>query len=187
MVSSFKKESKKTGFELDAFVLPDLKNQQDQKKSELKKNNSIDPSKIIKVILRKIKRNDSFMTFTNQINEISKILQMKYASANDIAQVILNDIPLTSKLLKIVNSSFYGHFSKDGVSTITEAMIVVGTDQVKSLAASLKLIDLMQNIGDSNLLKEKTLKSLQRSIVSEQIAKKSEFVNSEKLKMPSIA
>ncbi len=81
---------------------------------------------------------------------------MKYASANDIAQAILNDVPLTSKLLKLVNSSYYAHFSAEGISTITEAMIIVGTDQIKFLAASLKLIELMQDLGDSNILKETT-------------------------------
>lgn len=162
----------KTGFDLDAFDLP--------------KPPEIDPKKIIARIQRKVKRNDSFLTFSRQVSDVNKMLHMKYASANDIAQVILNDVPLTSKLLKLVNSSYYSHFSENGISTISEAMIIVGTDQVKFLAASLKLIEMMQNLGDSRILKEKTLKSLQRSIIAGQIARKGGYVGSEKLQVSAI-
>ncbi|MCG8634061.1 MAG: HDOD domain-containing protein [Desulfobacterales bacterium] len=167
------------GFDLDAFKLPEKAVQKHQA-------NAVDPKKIIRLIFSKIKRNDSFHTFSSQIGQVNKILQMKYASANDIAQAILNDVPLTAKLLKLVNSSFYAHFSTEGISTITEAMIIVGTDQIKFLAASLKLIELMQNLGDSNILKEKTLKSLQRGIIAGQIAKEGGFVSSEKLQVSSL-
>ncbi len=146
----------------------------------------VDPKKIIQLILSKIKRNDSFLTFSKQIGEVNKILQMKYSSANDIAHVLLKDVPLTSKLLKLVNSSFYGQFSTSGISTISEAMIIVGTDQIKFMAASLKLIEFMQNLDDSDILKEKTLKGLQRSIVAGQIVKEGGYSGSEILQVSSV-
>ncbi|MCG8688198.1 MAG: HDOD domain-containing protein [Desulfobacterales bacterium] len=181
-----KETQEKSGFDLDTFDVLGLDKQAPRKKTNGDTPTDVDPTHIINLVLRKIKKNDSFLTFSNQISEVNNILKMKYASANDIAQVILNDVSLTSKLLKLVNSSFYSHFSPDGISTISEAMIIVGTDQVKFLAASLKLIELMQNLGDSNLLKSKILKSLKRGFVADQVAKKGGFIGSEKLQVSSI-
>ncbi|MBU1194930.1 MAG: HDOD domain-containing protein [Proteobacteria bacterium] len=124
----------------------------------------------IKDILTKILKNDSFLSFSNQITDVNKILSMKYSSASDIADVILKDVALTSKLLKLVNSSFYGQFSHKGIATISEAMIILGTEEIKLAAASLKIYELMQNIATIAILKDKTLKALQRSLIARQIA-----------------
>lgn len=124
----------------------------------------------VKEILKKILTDDSFLSFSGQIRDVNKILQMKYSSANDIAGVILKDVALTSKLLKLVNSSFYGQFSHKGISTISEAMIILGTEEIKLAAASLKIYELMQDIANIKILKNKTLKALQRSIIARQIA-----------------
>ncbi|MCD4718894.1 MAG: HDOD domain-containing protein [Desulfobacula sp.] len=124
----------------------------------------------VKEILKKILDEDSFLSFSSQIRDVNEILQMKYSSANDIANVILKDVALTSKLLKLVNSSFYGQFSHKGIATISEAMIILGTEEIKLAAASLKIYELMQDIANIKILKNKTLKALQRSIIARQIA-----------------
>lgn len=124
----------------------------------------------VKKILTKILGDNSFLSFSGQIKDVNKILQMKYSSANDIADVILKDVVLTSKLLKLVNSSFYGQFSHKGIATISEAMIILGTEEIKLAAASLKIDELMQDIANIKILKNKTLKALQRSIIARQIA-----------------
>lgn len=133
-------------------------------------NKNIDFKIFIKDILTKILENDSFLSFSNQIMDVNKILSMKYSSASDIANVILKDVALTSKLLKLVNSSFYGQFSHKGISTVSEAMIILGTEEIKLAAASLKIYELMQDIATITILKDKTLKALQRSLIARQIA-----------------
>jgi HD-like signal output (HDOD) protein len=124
----------------------------------------------VKEILKKILSDDSFLSFSGQIRDVNKILQMKYSSANDIAGVILKDVALTSKLLKLVNSSFYGQFSYKRIATVSEAMIILGTEEIKLAAAGLKIYELMQDIANIKILKNKTLKALQRSIIARQIA-----------------
>lgn len=113
---------------------------------------------------------DSFLSFSRQVSNVNKILTMKYSSANDIADVILKDMALTSKVLKLVNSSFYRHFSNKGISTISEAMIILGTDEVRSAAAGLKIYEMMSGLANAKLLRDKSLKGLQRSIMARQIA-----------------
>ena len=140
----------------------------------------------VKEILKKILADDSFLSFSGQIRDINKILHLKYSSAKDIAKVILKDVALTSKLLKLVNSSFYGQFSHKGIATISEAMIILGTEEIKLTAASLKIYELMQDVASIKILKIKTLKALQRSIIARQIAIDEGIKNAEAIQISAM-
>jgi len=133
----------------------------------------VDPSNykiFVRSLFEIIKNDQSFLTFSRQISDVNKILSMKYSSANDIADVILMDVALTSKLLILVNSSFYGQFSDKGVLTVSEAMIILGTEEIKLAAASLKIYELMRSLSNIQILKDKTIKGLLRSIIAKQVA-----------------
>lgn len=121
-------------------------------------------------ILKQMKGQESFLSFSRQLSDVNQILVMKYSSAQDIADVILKDMALTSKVLKLVNSSVYRQFSSRGIATISEAMIILGTDEIRTLAASIKIYEMMQDMANSRILKEKTLKGLQRGIMARQLA-----------------
>lgn len=146
----------------------------------------IDYKDFIKEILRKVLGNESFLSFSRQITDVNRILSMKYSSADDIARVILKDVALTSKLLNLVNSSYYGQFSNKGVSTISEAMIILGTKEIKMAAASLKIYEMMQNIATISILRDKTFKSLQRSLVARQIAIDEGLADAEELQISAM-
>lgn len=160
------------GIELDVIDFSQFNNISALKSPPSKRaqNKQTDYKIFIKDILTKILENDSFLSFSSQITDVNRILSMKYSSASDIADVILKDVALTSKLLKLVNSSFYGQFSHKGIATISEAMIILGTEEIKLAAASLKIYELMQDIANIAILKNKTLKALQRSLMARQIA-----------------
>ena len=159
------------GIELDALDFSQLRKMPVIDPAPKPKFEKIDAKEFVKGIYKKILDNDSFLSFSGQINDVNRILQTKYSSAADIAKVILKDVALTTKLLKLVNSSFYGHFSNKGIPTISEAMIILGTEEIKLAAASLKLYEFMQDIATVKILKDKALKSLQRSLVARQIAR----------------
>ncbi|NOX34101.1 MAG: HDOD domain-containing protein [Deltaproteobacteria bacterium] len=158
------------GIELDVIDLSQSDRISPARKNFRQDSQEIDYKIFVKDILKKILTNDAFLSFSVQIRDVNKILKMKYSSANDIAGVILKDVALTTKLLKLVNSSFYGQFSNKGISTISEAMIILGTEEIKLAAANLKIYELMQDITNIKILKKKTLKALQRSIIARQIA-----------------
>lgn len=54
------------------------------------------------------------------------------ASAGDLASVLAADQVLTAKLIKVSNSAFYGYARK--VSTVREAIVVLGFKQVRQIA-----------------------------------------------------
>ncbi len=158
------------GIELDAIDLSNLNLGPSGKEVGKTPSDPEDFKVFANGILKKMKAQEAFLSFSRQLDEVNQILVMKYSSAQDIADVILRDMALTSKVLKVVNSSFYRHFSPKGISTISEAMIILGTDEIRSLAASLKIYEMLQDRANSRILKEKTLKGLQRSVMARQLA-----------------
>lgn len=124
----------------------------------------------IEIVFQKMEREGDFPSFSKQIFEINKILNRKYASAKDIADVIMKDFSLSSKLLKLVNSSFYGYFGRGGVSSVEKAMIILGADLVQQAAASLMLFEQMQKNSYSTELKEISLKTLMSGHLAKELA-----------------
>lgn len=60
-------------------------------------------------------------------------------SMSDVAQVIVHDPAITARLLKLVNSPFFGLVSK--VDTMTHAINLLGTQQVHDLVLATVVVD----------------------------------------------
>ncbi len=70
-------------------------------------------------------------------------------SSRHIGEIISKDQALTAKLLKLVNSAFYGFPSK--VDTISRAVTIIGTRQLSTLALGLSVISRFKNISSDVL------------------------------------
>lgn len=64
--------------------------------------------------------------------QILRLFRNENITLKQIEELIEKDPPLAAKILKIVNSSFYGLLSK--VSTIEHAVIILGINEVRSVA-----------------------------------------------------
>jgi putative nucleotidyltransferase with HDIG domain len=109
--------------------------------------------------------------------QVIKATEDKNASLESIAQVISKDVALTGKILKISNSTFYGRPSK--VSSVREAIGVLGTRTVKSIALSVSVYDLCNRLENSLDIRDFWRHSLEAAIVSELIAKKVKYEKAE--------
>lgn len=67
----------------------------------------------------------------------------------DIANTLLEDAGLSARLLKLANSAFYSFPSK--VDTVTKAVTIIGTNQLRDLALATSVISLFKGI-DSSLI-----------------------------------
>lgn len=61
----------------------------------------------------------------------SELLDNPRSNSNDIGEVVATDPSLTTRLLKLVNSSFYGFAAK--INTIPRAISLVGTRELREL------------------------------------------------------
>ena len=159
-----------SGIELDLIELPDLPELDDDAAADKNLYKQLEFSNILEDLDKKMKSGKFLHTFTAQVEEINRVIRMKYSSTRDIASVILKDVALSSKVLSIVNSCYYGQFSQKGISSIPEAMVILGTEEVQQAAATLLLFEFMRDISKSEVLKEKSLESLMRGIMAKEIA-----------------
>ncbi len=74
--------------------------------------------------------------------KVIELTENPNVSLKDIAQTIQNDQGLAAKVLKTVNSSFYGLTRK--CSTINQAMVALGLNAVKSLALGFSLVSMIK-------------------------------------------
>ena len=111
--------------------------------------------------------------------EIQRIMEDPDASFDDFSRVINADPNLSSQLLKLANSAYYGLRSK--VDTITHALRVVGLDQLCDLVFSIVVINQFQGIPRKLLDIENFWKhSLATAIAARNIAQQVEKISTER-------
>lgn len=84
-------------------------------------------------------------TLPTVVTRLVTLVDDSETSADDLNAVITQDPSLTAKVLKLVNSAFYG-FSRE-ISTVTEAVVILGFDAIKSLALSASVFDIFSGEG----------------------------------------
>lgn len=108
--------------------------------------------------------------FSDTVTDVTSTVNSDNTSATDVANSILKDASLTSRLLKMANSRYYnpGRYS---ITTITRAVMVLGFDQVRALALSLILIDSIENDTNREKIAEEMAQSFHAAVQAEQLAR----------------
>lgn len=84
--------------------------------------------------IEKIRGEESLLSLPQSLSEVLTLVGIGDYSMDDLANVIMQDPGLTSKVLKMANSSFYSHRSQ--ISSVHQATVILGGHQVKCLALS---------------------------------------------------
>ena len=80
------------------------------------------------------------------INRLLELIETPLSTAREINDVIKTDQSLTAKTLKLVNSAYYGFPRKIG--TVTDAVVILGFNTVRSLAVSATVCKLFEGGSD---------------------------------------
>jgi HD-like signal output (HDOD) protein len=91
-----------------------------------------DPKRFIRSI-------DTLPTLPSVVAKIGELVENPAASAADINKVIRQDIALSARILKLVNSSFYGFPRRIG--SVTHAVVILGFNTVRNVALSAFVVD----------------------------------------------
>jgi putative nucleotidyltransferase with HDIG domain len=89
---------------------------------------------------RLIARVEDLPTLPRTVLRITEMVNDPRASARDLSRIITDDQVLTARLLKLVNSSFYGFPQR--VSTVTGAIVLIGFDAIRNLLLTTSVFDL---------------------------------------------
>ena len=87
----------------------------------------------------------SFPTLPTVVNKINELVSQPETSAKDIEIVIAKDQVLTGKLLRLVNSPFYGFPQK--ITTISRAVGIIGFEALRNLIFSSSVVNLFRSQG----------------------------------------
>ena len=98
-----------------------------------------------KGILRKFRNFEHLFTLPSISKEIIHLAGDPMVAASKMAKIIEKDPVLTSRMLKVVNSAFYG-FRRQIVS-IEHAVVILGNDEVINLAFSIAVHQVMERIA----------------------------------------
>lgn len=90
---------------------------------------------------RQVEKITSLPTLPGSVTRITHMLDNPETTASEVGKEIAKDQVLSAKVLKLVNSGFYG-FSQP-ISTIPHAMVLLGFNVVKTLVLSTSVLDMM--------------------------------------------
>ena len=76
--------------------------------------------------------------------ELNEAIANPMSSAEHIGQIVNRSPSLTARMLKIVNSSFYGFPSK--IDKVSHAVSLIGTREITSLALGISIVSIFKNI-----------------------------------------
>ncbi|MHC4871024.1 MAG: HDOD domain-containing protein [Planctomycetota bacterium] len=89
---------------------------------------------------KKIEAITDLPTLPTVASQIVAIANSPKTSATDVGALINNDQALTTKVLKLVNSSFYGFPQQ--IKTINHAIVILGFNKVKNIVLTASVFDL---------------------------------------------
>ena len=101
---------------------------------------------------------NTFPALSGTISEINRIVADDSEGPQKLARVILQDVALTEKLLKLANTASYGQFGGD-INTISKAVVILGFETVRNVAMTLILLEFLQNKPQAAHLKEEIITS----------------------------
>ncbi len=129
-----------------------------------------DTDGILSFLLRRMKYKSDFPAFSKSVMDINeKTEKNPYTSARDLANIILKDYSLTNKLLKLVNSAFYGGVGK-GVTSIHHAVVILGMEQVRMTAAAMLVFTQIRDKSNIEELRDSMIKSFMSGLIEIEVA-----------------
>lgn len=112
--------------------------------------------------------------------KVNEMVDDPNCSAMDIGNVIVGDPSLSARLLRIVNSSYYGFAAK--VTTISRAVAIIGTQDLRNLILATSAVNVFNEIPNDLVNMETHWRhSVYTGIIAKLIAKRCRVLHNERL------
>jgi HD-like signal output (HDOD) protein len=140
----------------------------------------------LNLLWERIRRRGDMPGFTRAINAILASMRGEDERDFSMTQTVLSDPVLTQKVLRLANSSMYSAFGQH-ITTVSKAILVLGTEAIGHLALGLKLIEeLAKSTPDSLQAQVEMEKAVLAGMVAQQIAASAESRDPEEAVVCSI-
>jgi HD-like signal output (HDOD) protein len=100
-----------------------------------------DPSEKRKEVKKKLRKLEGLPTLPPIVQKLNALIEDERSSLTQIADLIEKDQVITTKVLRLANSAFYGFPRK--VSTVQQAMMLLGINVLKILIMTSSIFEII--------------------------------------------
>jgi HD-like signal output (HDOD) protein len=147
-----------------------------------KKDDELDEAqrreKALARLMHRISEHADFPTLRDSIGGIQKIARSDRAHLNQLSGLVLNDVGMTSKLLRIINAAFYVSVGGGSITSMDRAVALMGFESVGMLAASLMLFEKAPKGRDGEAVRHACSKALLSGLLAQQLCRSTRHVES---------
>ncbi len=121
-------------------------------------------------LLDRIRNQGDFPALAESISAINRIVSSDEESIASLSNLILKDLPLTTKLLRLVNSPSFIQYGGGNISMVSHAVAILGFDAVKNLVLTLRLFDSLKSRKHASNLKDEFLRALYCGVLAREVS-----------------
>jgi HD-like signal output (HDOD) protein len=121
-------------------------------------------------LMRRMRSKTDFPALSASVSRVQALSESDTDSLQTLCDEILQDVALTQKLLRVVNTAHYRRAGTDPISTISRAVSLIGVAGVRNLALSLMLLDHMQDQSHAQQLKQAFLHTVMAGTLASELA-----------------
>ena len=102
------------------------------------------PEKTVKLILDRSEKLGDLPIFGATANKVRVVSSKPDSHAMELASIIMKDVNLSAKLLKLANSPFFNR-GTGKISSISRAVVILGYELIKNMCLTIKLVESFQD------------------------------------------
>jgi HD-like signal output (HDOD) protein len=114
-------------------------------------------------------RDEEMPIFGHTVQSVLSVAEDDNAPAAQLARVVLQDASMTTRVLKLANSTYYNP-REQGISTISRAVIVLGFNTVRNMCLSISLVDSFVQGSNRDRLTTELARAIHAAVQARSIA-----------------
>jgi HD-like signal output (HDOD) protein len=134
--------------------------------------------KALEAVLRRLGDSSGFPTLSTTISDVNRVVSSDSHSAQQITQVILRDVSLTTKLLQLVNSAVYGQY-RGRIRTVSRAVLILGCEAVRNAAMTLMMLEFSKGRPQERSLQDELIGAFFAGVLSKALCERLGMPNAE--------
>ncbi|HET8870801.1 MAG TPA: HDOD domain-containing protein [Aquabacterium sp.] len=131
---------------------------------------SQDAEVTLEYLLRRMRFKSDFPALSASVARVQALSDSDTENLQTLCDEILQDVALTQKLLRLVNTAHFRRAGTDQISTVSRAVALIGMAGVRNMALSLMLLDHMPDKGQAHHLKVEFLRSVMAGTLAAELS-----------------
>lgn len=129
-----------------------------------------DSAVTLEYLLRRMRFKTDFPALSSSVARVQSLSTSDTENLQTVCDEILQDVALTQKLLRLVNTAHFRRAGTDQISTVSRAVALVGLAGVRNMALSLMLLDHMPDKEHAQQMKIEFLRSVMAGTLAAELS-----------------